>query len=185
MLNLERAVLMMARVEIARINGHHDQTNWYQITVLDGTLPEGEDLIVDEKTGQVVGYGSCATGRCAAGWALHDDPDTHLRWTPVTANTLRAYDTKDGRSVPMAACDWLGIDWLYDGDGEYDERWNYSDDMPRLFDTDNNINDLYAFLAQWWEDEAMTEAEKEAALRVMTDRKVDELMRASVSAGPQ
>jgi hypothetical protein len=192
-LNLERAVLMMARVEFAALSGQHDQRAWY---VIHTEKPVPSDLIgveldeiVDDETGEVQGYGTCGTARCAAGWALHDSP-ARLHWTrDLNGTTLRADYTTDGVQISDAACEWLGIeppeDRVDPERGEEDQwgtdpRWDYEEDMPRLFAYDNSINDLYAYLAQWWEED-LSDEDKELSLRTAVERKMVELQRESVS----
>jgi hypothetical protein len=189
MLNLERAVLMMARVEIANQSGTWDQNKWGLIHLNDGQYPdqtERGEIIVDMDTGLPLGIGSCNTARCAAGWALFDE-GSKMRWISEGAGTLTAYTTLDGRYISRVACEWLGIEHPegFEHDDTYDERWNYEEDHPKLFDVDNEMVDLYAYLAQWWTENVpphlTTDNAKEEYLKGLVYSKVEQLQRAVVS----
>jgi hypothetical protein len=155
-MHLERAVLMMARVELAALQGRYDQTTWGRLDGID--TPRGGDIVVDEH-GEPIGFGTCGTARCAAGWALYDSPHKVV-WEQV-GRTLYADVVSDGMEVPEAACEWLGIEppadsSTHDPDDENftesDDRWNYEENAPRLFDARNTLEDVYDLLMEWMPD---------------------------------
>lgn len=144
---------MMARVELAALNGRYNQMTWGRVS-----CPRDYDLVVDDH-GEPVGTGTCGTARCAAGWALHDSP-FKMVWMNV-GETLYADFVEDGRDVPDAATGWLEIpvpDDTLHGDDYYfgyegsDHRWNYEENMPHLFDAANSLEEVYEWVMSYLDD---------------------------------
>lgn len=161
MFNLSNAVELMARIEIESLNGRWNQEEWGQLLADDSSeisLTEDHDLIVDSVTNLPVGWGTCGSGMCAAGWA-NTLAGNRMIWEEIGDLTFRAMDAKRSgddkqERVPVLACEWLGIPWFPSKmDAEESglgDLWYHEPVIgPLLFDTDNTIDMLYEQLGLW------------------------------------
>lgn len=181
-LNMDNAVTLLARIEIESINDRWNQDVWGLI--VDPPLDQNREVIVDDLTGLPLGFGSCGTGMCAAGWAC---TIAGLRpvWEHGGGGEFETNNVRDGRRIPVAAAAWLGIDWLSESEEEFfttgvggrvdDPRWNNNLNAPALFAAGNRIGDLYRHMASWMDEP------DEVALRVAVEARIEEMQKEAVA----
>lgn len=142
--NTENFVDLFAHIEIARLNGRHDQGNWGDLDFSALPLPEraqmmerlaGEEVVFDVDRGVPVGMGSCGTSFCAAGWgALLSG--ARLRWDRISDFEFTTTRTHEGTPVWEAASLWLGIPFEPGRSWEVYSRgfWSPANSVERLYE---------------------------------------------------
>lgn len=112
------------------------------------------DAIVDVDD-NLVGWGTCGTAMCFAGWALSHEK-VKISWVQFDRSGQFHGDmTSDGEEVPEVAMERLGISrpTCDDGEGCYCGEcgdcalWDHSDGMPRLFSARNTLADIYSIIS--------------------------------------
>jgi hypothetical protein len=158
--NTDLAVEVLARIKIAQqakeaeaeLKGLPDwrQSVWGEFD--PDTLGPNDDLLFDEENNRFVGVGTCGTAMCAAGHAL-TATGIRMLWVPEGDGMYGTEFTEDGRRVPMAAVQALGIP-VPDGvdpdtgavtDEEAwgeDDHWDYEGRWPLMFDGSNEYEDV-------------------------------------------
>lgn len=174
-LNMDVAVNMLARIEIAQLDGRWNQAVWGK-AVFD--QPQTTAEIVTDEFGQPVGTGTCRTAFCGAGWVVQN-AGLRMNWISVTSelNCFVADEVVDGRPIEKVACDLLDIpydDYVTtdeDGDDTYtelaytDERWD-EDGIPCLFAPGNTLDEMYSYTAAWMDEPDEAELRRLVALRI-------------------
>ena len=131
--------------------------------------PEKLDAVYDEKTQEFVGFGTCNTAMCFAGWAT-TLRDVKLAWAldrsagvddgvPEGMLLLDCNYTQDGQTIQNAAMDLLGIESpsqdelvecfkKVDEDEDYEHpTWDLDAEAPHLFNYQASIEELYEHVA--------------------------------------
>lgn len=147
--NLDLAVKVLAQIE--RTSAAHDQQTWGR-----GSRSEILDAIVDAASGELIGYGTCGTAQCYAGWAL-TITDTPMRWLPGLSSEWRAYTAADGTEVSATAMRLLGLDanelcpeWTEEDDCERENcAWSHGAGYPQMFETYLTLDDLYEWVSRF------------------------------------
>lgn len=160
MIILERAIQVLARIEIARFeDGCEEHHAWYQGAwgeVMKDRLPS--DMVIDESTGEAVGIGVCGTSKCFAGWGL-TLAGVKMVWTELRPGYLWADRVLGGGTISDEATYLFG---LHDGprpgyimsagdeedEDRFDPWWDYSECFPSLFSVNNTLDDLYRQVAE-------------------------------------
>ena len=157
MFNLDLAVRVMARIEVADLaptTGGWEQGFWGVLASAQRRehLPPVE-VLIDRDTGLPLGPATCHTAFCYAGWTLQMER-VPMEWEEneqvgkdgETVYSYEANQTLDGDGVPQKACELLGIPWGRDSN---DDLWDWASNWPRLFAPHNDKYDLYEGLVAW------------------------------------
>ena len=134
--NIEKAVEVLAQIEYTP--QAYNQRMW-------GRSKTGEpvkgDPIVDSN-GNVVGYGSCNTAFCFAGWAAQLDGWTlSFRQTAISGRYDAHIASKGDDRQPISG---IGVQLLGIPSAVIDPDAWVSGSQPRLFDEANTLEDVYA-----------------------------------------
>jgi hypothetical protein len=141
MFNLDLAVSVLTHIELTRegrAGGEWAQDSWgviYDLNSVDG------DVLVDEETNTVIGYGTCGTAMCFAGWALTLSR-VKMLWEAGGPQSWIATRTADGDEIPDRAARLLGIN------REDHDLWDDDECMPRMFLAHMSLDDLYELVAE-------------------------------------
>lgn len=167
MFNMDLAIDVMAHIELGQMDNSWQQQEWGTLRFPGGT-DRSDHLVIDNKTDEVLGLGTCSSAFCAAGWAGSLSERARLRYTKNSySGDLWRLDQLiiDGRErdVWTGACELLGMpygrrDDYDDGD---DPRWDDDEGMPALFLAHNGIDDMYRQFTYWFDDDTTEEEFRE------------------------
>lgn len=134
-INIDAIVNVMAHIELSHLDAanlrlpSHDQSHWAR-----GATDEDGHTQID-----------CGTSMCAAGWAVWLDESIMFDFRASETGTY----VEGGRRTPEAAWAIFGLPWLEWEEAREDPRWVSGNNWPRVFESENTVDDLYELFAEW------------------------------------
>lgn len=171
--NTAKAVEVLAHIEDVRETNDkisHSQRNWGSASVSTEDL----DKVYDSKTQKLIGYGSCNTSHCFAGWTAQLSGEKLIwnivdRGMPSSFVELSAEFVEGGNTISSSAIKHLGIpvpgstcehpecrDLVSSYEVETVKRlrelhpeWDFDEDWPELFSPRLSLPSMYRIIAHY------------------------------------